>query len=65
MLSPTPQTPFTRDVVRNYVCNLFAEAQSSGPFDLVIIGGGTFVKVDCVPGELLAMRSPVVGRPAA
>jgi ABC-type uncharacterized transport system substrate-binding protein len=24
------------------VCNLFAETQSSGPFDLVIIGGGTF-----------------------
>jgi len=39
---PTPQTPFTRDILGNYVCNLFSEAQSSGPFDAVIIGGGTF-----------------------
>jgi len=39
---PTPQTPFTRDILGNYVCNLFSEAQNSGPFDVVIIGGGTF-----------------------
>lgn len=39
---PTPQTPFTRDILGNYVCNTFSEAQNSGPFDVVIIGGGTF-----------------------
>jgi len=39
---PTPQTPFTRDILGNYVCNSFSEAQNSGPFDVVIIGGGTF-----------------------
>jgi len=39
---PTPQTPFTRDILGNYVCNTFAEAQNSGPFDVVIVGGGTF-----------------------
>src|SRR5438552_4775697 len=42
MASPTPQTQFTRDILGNYVCNSFAEAQSSGPFDVIIIGGGTF-----------------------
>jgi len=39
---PTPETPFTRDILGNYVCNSFSEAQNSGPFDVVIIGGGTF-----------------------
>jgi choline dehydrogenase-like flavoprotein len=39
---PTPQTPFTRDILGNFVCNTFVEAQGSGPFDVVIIGGGTF-----------------------
>ena len=39
---PTPQTLFTRDILGNYVCNTFSEAQNSGPFDVVIIGGGTF-----------------------
>lgn len=38
----TPETQFTRDILGNYVCNTFAEATSSGPFDVVIIGGGTF-----------------------
>lgn len=42
MASPTPQTIFTRDILGNYVCNTFAEAVNSGPFDVVIIGGGTF-----------------------
>jgi hypothetical protein len=39
---PVPETPFTRDVLGRYVCNSFAEALSSGPFDVVIVGGGTF-----------------------
>jgi choline dehydrogenase-like flavoprotein len=42
MASPTPQTQFTRDILGNYVCNSFAEAQGSGPFDVIILGGGTF-----------------------
>jgi choline dehydrogenase-like flavoprotein len=42
MAVPTPETQFTRDILGNYVCNTFAEATSSGPFDVVIIGGGTF-----------------------
>src|SRR5262249_9260596 len=29
-------------ILGNYVCNSFSEAQNSGPFDVVIIGGGTF-----------------------
>jgi choline dehydrogenase-like flavoprotein len=36
------QTQFTRDVMGRYVCNTFAEAVASGPFDVIIIGGGTF-----------------------
>ena len=36
------QTQFTRDVMGRYVCNTFAEALASGPFDVIIIGGGTF-----------------------
>jgi choline dehydrogenase-like flavoprotein len=42
MADPTPQTIFTCDVLGNYVCNTFAEAMASGPFDVIIIGGGTF-----------------------
>src|SRR5947209_20316364 len=42
MASPTPETIFTRDILGNYTCNTFAEAAASGPFDVVIIGGGTF-----------------------
>jgi hypothetical protein len=33
---------FSRDIVANSVCHTFSEAQNSGPFDVVIIGGGTF-----------------------
>ena len=33
---------FTRDIMGRYVCNTFAEAVNSGPFDVVIVGGGTF-----------------------
>jgi Domain of Unknown Function (DUF1080)/GMC oxidoreductase len=42
MAIPTPQTIFTRDILGNYVCNTLGEAQASGPFDVIIIGGGTF-----------------------
>jgi len=38
----TDQTQFTRDVIGRYICNTFAEAVASGPFDAIIIGGGTF-----------------------
>jgi choline dehydrogenase-like flavoprotein len=42
MAVPTPQTQFTRDILGNYVCNTLAEATNSGPFDVIVIGGGTF-----------------------
>src|SRR5215469_4400336 len=42
MAVPTPQTIFTRDILGNYVCNTLAEALASGPFDVIIVGGGTF-----------------------
>src|SRR2546427_10821825 len=42
MAIPTPETIFSRDILGNYVCNTFAEAMASGPFDVIIIGGGTF-----------------------
>src|SRR6476661_3481962 len=42
MAVPTPETQFTRDILGNYVCNTFTEAANSGPFDVIIIGGGTF-----------------------
>jgi NADH dehydrogenase FAD-containing subunit len=38
----TPETNFTHDILGRYVCNTFAEAKNSGPFDIIIIGGGTF-----------------------
>ncbi len=38
----TPETIFTHDILGRYVCNTFAEAKNSGPFDVIIIGGGTF-----------------------
>jgi hypothetical protein len=42
MAVPTPETQFTRDILGNYMCNTSAEAAGSGPFDVVIVGGGTF-----------------------
>jgi hypothetical protein len=42
MALTTQSTTFTRDIIGRYVCNTFAEAVQSGPFDVVIIGGGTF-----------------------
>src|SRR2546425_5764147 len=49
--SPTPQvTDFTRDVMGRYICNGLDEARRSAdpanpnarPFDVIVIGGGTF-----------------------
>jgi len=42
MALTTQATTFTRDIIGRYVCNTFSEAMLSGPFDVVIIGGGTF-----------------------
>ena len=42
MAVPTPETQFTRDILGNYECNTLADATNSGPFDVIIIGGGTF-----------------------
>lgn len=42
MALTTESTTFTRDIIGRYLCNSFAEAKQSGPFDAVIIGGGTF-----------------------
>src|SRR5438876_3113556 len=41
MAGLTPETTFTRDILGRYVCNSFVEAISSGPFDMIIVGGGT------------------------
>ena len=50
----TESTTFTRDVIGRYVCNTFSEAEDSAnsairadarPFDVVIIGGGSFGSV--------------------
>lgn len=54
----TPITPFSRDILGRYVCNLFQEAMQSAdptasrpdgspqtdarPFDLIVVGGGSF-----------------------
>ena len=35
MAVTTEQTTFTRDILGRYVCNMFAEAQQSGSFDVV------------------------------
>src|SRR5215468_11971987 len=42
MAISTEDTTFTHDILGRYVCNTFGEAKSSGTFDVVIIGGGTF-----------------------
>jgi hypothetical protein len=42
MALTTESTTFTRDIIGRYFCNTFAEATQSGPFDAVIVGGGTF-----------------------
>jgi hypothetical protein len=39
---PVPETQFSKDVLGRYVCNSLGEAVASGPFDVVIVGGGTF-----------------------
>ena len=42
MAITTEDTSFTHDILGRYVCNTFGEAKSSGTFDAIIIGGGTF-----------------------
>ena len=49
MTSPTAQfTDFSRDVLGRYICNGFDEAMQSAqgtgsrPFDIIIVGGGSF-----------------------
>jgi hypothetical protein len=42
MAITTEDTSFTHDILGRYVCNTFDEARKSGPFDVIIIGGGTF-----------------------
>jgi Domain of Unknown Function (DUF1080)/GMC oxidoreductase len=42
MAVTTPDTIFTHDISGRFVCNTFNEAMQSGPFDAIILGGGTF-----------------------
>jgi choline dehydrogenase-like flavoprotein len=43
MTAATPQpTDFSLDVIGRYVCNGLDEANSSGSFDVIVIGGGSF-----------------------
>jgi hypothetical protein len=42
MAITTQDTSFTHDILGRYVCNTFNEAKTSGAFDVIIIGGGTF-----------------------
>jgi choline dehydrogenase-like flavoprotein len=42
MAITTQQTTFTRDILGRYMCNTFGEAALSRPFDVIIVGGGTF-----------------------
>ncbi len=50
----TPDTIFTHDILGRFVCNTFTEAMQSGPFDAIILGGGTF---GLAPAEDLFARS--------
>jgi choline dehydrogenase-like flavoprotein len=38
----TESTTFTKDIQGRYLCNTYGEATAGGPFDVVVIGGGTF-----------------------
>src|SRR5215467_3693576 len=57
MATTTPETLFSRDILGRYLCNTFSEAKQSGPFDIIIVGGGTF-------GLALAQDLFDRGRPA-
>jgi hypothetical protein len=57
----TESTTFTRDIIGRYLCNTFAEAMQSGPFDAVIIGGGTFGLA--LAQELFIRSSPGPAKP--
>jgi hypothetical protein len=61
MAITAPETSFTRDILGRYVCNSFAEAQRSGPFDVVILGGGTFGLA--LAQNLFAHSKPFDGSP--
>jgi choline dehydrogenase-like flavoprotein len=38
----TESTTFTKDVLGRYLCNTLGEAQASGPFNVIVLGGGAF-----------------------
>jgi choline dehydrogenase-like flavoprotein len=42
MAISSESTSFTKDIQGRYLCNTYGEATSGGPFDIVVIGGGTF-----------------------
>jgi hypothetical protein len=63
MTTPTPQyTDFSKDVLGRYVCNGLDEAMASTsgrggrPFDLIIVGGGSFGAT--LAQHLLTLDSP-------
>jgi hypothetical protein len=56
MALTTESTSFTRDIMGRYLCNTFTEAAQSGPFDVVIVGGGTFGLA--LAQDLFARSSP-------
>jgi len=38
----TQSTTFTKEVLGRYLCNTLGEAQASGPFNVIVLGGGAF-----------------------
>jgi hypothetical protein len=42
MAIASESTSFTKDIQGRYLCNTYGEATAGGPFDIVVIGGGTF-----------------------
>jgi len=42
MAITSESTTFTKDIQGRYLCNTYGEATAGGPFDIVVIGGGTF-----------------------
>lgn len=42
MAITSESTSFTKDIQGRYLCNTHGEAAAGGPFDIVVIGGGTF-----------------------
>ena len=62
MALTTESTTFTRDIIGRYLCNTFSEAMQSGPFDVVIVGGGTFGLA--LAQDLFFRSSPGTAKPA-